>query len=160
MPGDQVTAYDGPDGRPGPDRAVACVRAGLFALVGSVLAALGHHAVAEGAVPWQLVTAFAAGQFVVAWPFARRRFSLTVIIGCTLVAQGGLHLALTWVGGEHEAKPDQGGHAGHAAMEMGNGHAWHDAGTAMTTAHVLAALAAAWLLHRADTAVTVALAAA
>ncbi|KUO16277.1 hypothetical protein AQJ91_37020 [Streptomyces dysideae] len=132
----------------------------MFALVGSVLAALGHHAVAEGAVPWRLVAVFAVAQFAAAWPFARRRFSLPAVIGCTLAAQGALHLALTRAGGAHHTEPGHGGHAGHAAMATSDGHAWHHAGTAMTTAHVAAALAVAWLLHRADTAVTVALAAA
>ncbi|MEU0453849.1 hypothetical protein ABZ322_12640, partial [Streptomyces sp. NPDC006129] len=56
----------------------ACVRAGMFALAGSVLAAIGHHAVADGSVPWRLVTAFAVAQFAAVWPLARRRLSLPV----------------------------------------------------------------------------------
>ncbi|WP_331753284.1 hypothetical protein OG440_39805 (plasmid) [Streptomyces sp. NBC_00637] len=137
------------------------MRAGLFALVGSVLAALGHHAVAEGAVPWRLVSVFAVAQFVLLWPLARRRLTLATVTACTLAAQGSLHLALTWLGGTHHT--DSGHMSGpgdsHAAMAMGDGHAWHHSSTAMTAAHVAAALAAGWLLHRADTAIAAALAA-
>ncbi|MEU1514952.1 hypothetical protein ABZ490_22850 [Streptomyces sp. NPDC005811] len=134
------------------------MRAGLFALVGSVLAALGHHAGAEGAVPWRLVTAFALGQFALVRPVARHRLSPAAVTVCTLAAQGSLHLALTWAGGSHHPA----GHsaAGHAAMADGDGHAWHQASVSMTAAHVAAALGAGWLLHRADAAVAAALTAA
>ncbi|MGC4971677.1 hypothetical protein ACLQ2D_02060 [Streptomyces sp. DT199] len=139
-------------------RAAACVRAALFALVGSVLAALGHHAVAEGAVPWRLVTAFALAQFAIVWPLARRRLSLPVVIVCTLVAQFALHLALMRVDSTHlQAAPSANMGGGHATMALGDGHAWHHASTAMTTAHLAAALVATWLLQRADAAVAAAL---
>jgi hypothetical protein len=155
-----VTALAGriADQRPG--RAGACVRAGVFALVGSVLAAFGHHAVVEGPVPWPLVTAFTAAQFAAVWPLARRRSTLPATVVCTLAAQGVLHVAFTAAGSAHHAAS---GHAAHAAsgrhhsVPVGDGHAWHDAGSAMTIVHVVAALAVAWLLHRADVAVTAAL---
>ncbi|WP_328437810.1 hypothetical protein OHA71_12460 [Streptomyces sp. NBC_00444] len=135
------------------------MRAAAFALVGSVLAALGHDAVAEGSVPWRLVAAFAVGQFVIVWPFARRRLSLPVVTVCTLVAQGALHLSLTVAGGTGDSAA---GHAGHpmgggAAVHVEDGHAWHHASTAMTVAHLVAALAAGCLLQRADAALATAL---
>ncbi|MDC0767170.1 hypothetical protein [Streptomyces sp. HD] len=162
MPGDRVTSYGGRRAGARPGRAAACVRAGLFALVGSTLAALGHHAVAEGAVPWRLVIVFTLGQFALVRPVARRRLSLPAVVTCTVVAQAALHLALTSAGSAHH--PDS-AHAGHTAeghiahQARGDGHAWHHASAAMAAAHLAAALAAGWLLHRADAAVTAALAA-
>ncbi|MDQ0948888.1 hypothetical protein QFZ24_002811 [Streptomyces phaeochromogenes] len=142
-----------------PSRAGARVRAVTFALVGSVLAAVGHHAVEGGQVPWRLVTAFAVTQFIVVRPFARRSPGLLAVGGCTLAAQAAMHLALTTAGG-HRAGTGHMAHAGHDAMTTGaGGPPWqHASETAMTTAHVVAALVVAWLLHRADTAVTAALA--
>ncbi|MCX5555601.1 hypothetical protein [Streptomyces sp. NBC_00038] len=151
-----MTDDDGRGSGPRPSRAGACVRAGMFALVGSVLAAFGHHAVAEGPVPWRLVIAFGVAQFIVVWPIARRHHSLPVIAGCTLAAQGALHLVLTWAGGTDHAESGHTAHS-HMAMSQGDGHTWHHASSAMTAVHVVAALAVAWLLHRADAAVTAAL---
>jgi hypothetical protein len=148
----------------------------MFALVGSVLAALGHHvaaenatagnamtdnamaqnAMAEVAVPWRLVIVFALGQFALVWPLARRRLSLPTVIASTLLAQGVLHLALTRAGGAHHPGPGRAVHAA-GAMGVGDGHAWHHASAPMTTAHVAAALAVAWLLHHADAAMAAAL---
>ncbi|MFJ5778926.1 hypothetical protein [Streptomyces sp. NPDC093094] len=161
MSDDRTTADRGPGIRPRP-RSAGWVRAGLFALLGSVLAALGHHTVAEGPVPWRLVAALGAAQFALVLPFARRRLPLWPVVSCTLAAQGAQHLVLSRVGG-HGTGPGRTGHAGHpghAVPAAGDGHAWHHAGTAMTVTHVLAAVAVAWLLHRADSAVTLALAAA
>ncbi|MCZ4507996.1 hypothetical protein O3Q52_07225 [Streptomyces sp. ActVer] len=156
MPGDHVTQCDGRGQGSRPSRAGARVRAVTFALVGSVLAAVGHHAVKGGQVPWRLVIAFAVAQFVVVRPFARRRPGLLAVVGCTLAAQAAMHLALTTAGGHRAGM----GHTAHDAMTTGaGGHPWrHASETAMTTAHVVAALVVAWLLHRADTAVTAALA--
>ncbi|WP_405961262.1 hypothetical protein OG235_37000 [Streptomyces sp. NBC_00024] len=135
------------------------MRAAAFALVGSVLAALGHHAVAEGSVPWRLVTAFAVGQFVIVWPFVRRRLSLPVVVVCTLVAQGALHLTLTLASGTGDPGGAHTGHhmGGGAAVPVEDRHLWPHTSTAMTFAHVVAALAAGWLLQRADAALTAAL---
>ncbi|NUT24958.1 MAG: hypothetical protein HOV84_03315 [Streptomyces sp.] len=155
-----MTPYGGRSAGARPGRTGASVRAGLFALVGSTLAALGHHAVAEGAVPWRLVIVFALGQFALVRPVTRRRLSLPAVVACTIVAQAALHLALTAAGSAHRPA---GGHAVHAAEghsahpALGDGHAWQHASAAMTAAHLAAALAAGWLLHRADAAVTAAL---
>ncbi|MFF2847913.1 hypothetical protein ACFVT5_16590 [Streptomyces sp. NPDC058001] len=180
------------------------VRTGAFAVVGTVLAAFGHHTVAEGPVPWALVLALAAAQFALFWPVARRRRPLPVVVACTLVAQGALHGVLTVAGGSYGRATDgspggaaassygaMGGHSGpghsgvgafadhpgpghsgmsvvadhptmgslggHPGLVPGDGHSWHHAGFAMTAAHLLAAAAVAWLLHRADSALTSAL---
>jgi hypothetical protein len=132
------------------------VRAGLFAVLGTVLAALGHHAIAEGAVPWRLVGAMAVLQFAAVWPLARRRCPPAATVLCTLAVQGALHLVLSCVAGD--APTAMPGHAGHTVVDAGDGHAWHHAGAAMTTVHVVAALAVAWLLCRADARMTAALA--
>lgn len=134
----------------------------MFALAGSVLAALGHQAVADGTVPWRFVMLLAGAQFAAVWPVARRRFSLRSALGCALAVQGALHLALTIAGAFDPAGAVQAGHAahgvrGHAAMAAADGHAWYPASAALSVIHVLAALAVAWLLHRADAAVAAAL---
>ncbi|QOV41396.1 hypothetical protein IM697_31355 [Streptomyces ferrugineus] len=138
----------------------------MFALAGSVLAALGHHAVAAETVPWRFVMLSAAAQFAVVRPLARRRLSLPAAVGCGLAMQGVLHLVLTIAG-----EPDPDGtdgivHAGHgtdgmrgaALMVLPGGHAWQHVCAAMAAAHVLAAPAVAWLLHSADAAVAAAVA--
>ncbi|MCX4904617.1 hypothetical protein [Streptomyces sp. NBC_00878] len=154
-----MTQRDGRGRSPRPSRAGARVRAVTFALVGSVLAAVGHHAVEGGQVPWRLVTVLAVAQFVAVRPFTRRGPGLLAVGACVLAAQAAMHLALTTAGG-HRAGTGHLAHAGHDAMAAGaGGHPWqHASGAAMTTAHVVAALVVAWLLHRADTAVTAALA--
>jgi hypothetical protein len=132
----------------------------VFALAGSMLAALGHSSVAGTAsAPWPLVTLLALVQFAAAWPAARRRFPLSSTIICTLLSQGALHLALALEEGRSRAGTAAAAHhtmSGHSPMAAGDGHAWHDASGAMTTVHVLAALTVAWLLHRADAALAAA----
>ncbi|MER5211706.1 hypothetical protein ABT063_14255 [Streptomyces sp. NPDC002838] len=120
-------------------------------MLGTVLATFGHHAVAEGTVPWRLMAALVGAQFVAVWPLARRRYAPGATVVVTLTAQGGLHLALSCADGDTStAMPQHGMHAGHMAAASGDGHAWHHTGAAMTLVHTLAALVVAWLLHRAD----------
>ncbi|PWI14413.1 hypothetical protein DI272_09770 [Streptomyces sp. Act143] len=126
----------------------------MFALAGSVIAALGHHAVADEAVPWRFVLLLAGAQFAAVWPAARRGFSLYSALGSALAAQGAVHLTLTVVGG---MDPALGGEHGHAVSAAAQGHTWHHASAAMSAVHLLSALAVVWLLHRADAAVMVAL---
>ncbi|WP_051814696.1 hypothetical protein RFN58_35375 [Streptomyces iakyrus] len=127
-------------------------------MLGTVLAAFGHHAVAEGAVPWRLVGAVMVAQFTAVWPLARRRYMPAATVACTLVMQGALHLALSYADGDMPTgMAGHAMHAGHGTGAAGDGHAWHHAGTAMTTVHVVAALVVAWLLHRADARITAAL---
>ncbi|WP_329332922.1 hypothetical protein OG252_00940 [Streptomyces sp. NBC_01352] len=158
MPRDHVSGHEmrAPAGRAG--RAGTCARAGLFAVLGTVLATFGHHAIAEGTVPWRLVGASIVAQFAAVWPLARRRYAPTATVVFTLAVQGVLHLALSYVDGDTQAvAPGHAMHIGHGTAAVGDGHAWHHAGTAMTTVHVVAALVVAWLLHRADARMTAAL---
>lgn len=134
-----------------------CARAALFAVLGTVLAALGHHAVAEGPVPWRLTAVLVAAQFSAAWPLSRRGRPPLVTVGFTTVTQGALHLALTRADADVSAgAPGHAMHAGHLAA-VGDGHAWHHAGAAMVTVHMAAAAVVGWLLHRADAGMTGAL---
>ncbi|MET9103700.1 hypothetical protein [Streptomyces antibioticus] len=134
------------------------MRASLFAVLGTLLATFGHHAIAEGTVPWRLVGVSILAQFAAVWPLARRRYTPAATIGFTLAAQGVLHLALSYVDGDTPAgTAGHAMHAGHSTDVAGDGHAWHHAGAAMTTVHVVAALVVAWLLHRADARMTAAL---
>jgi hypothetical protein len=134
------------------------VRAGLFAVLGTVLATFGHHAIAEGTVPWRLSGIAIVAQFAAVWPLARRRYTPAATILCTLAVQGGLHLALSYADGDPPAAmPGHTMHAGHGTATVGDGHAWHHAGAAMTAVHVVAALVVAWLLCRADARMTAAL---
>ncbi|WP_328690012.1 hypothetical protein OHA74_12840 [Streptomyces phaeochromogenes] len=158
MPRDHVTEREqsARAGRAG--RAGTCARAGLFAVLGTLLATFGHHAIAEGTVPWRLVGASSLAQFAAVWPLARRRYGPVATILFTLAVQGVLHLALSYADGDTATgMAGHAMHAGHSADAVGDGHAWHHAGAAMTAVHVVAALVVAWLLHRADTRMTAAL---
>ncbi|MFE9110528.1 hypothetical protein ACFYN9_12970 [Streptomyces collinus] len=135
----------------------------MFALAGSVLAALGHRAVAEEAVSWWFVMLLAGAQFAVVWPVARRRLAFPAVLGCGLAAQGVLHLLLAIAGepvpeGTVQAGDGADGIRGAAVMVLPGGHVWQHVCAAMAVAHVLSAPVAAWLLHSADAAVAAALA--
>src|SRR5690348_14055819 len=96
----------GRGGRAGGGRAGhagACVRAGLFAVLGTLLATFGHHAIAEGRVPWPLVGLLVVSQFAVVWPLARRRPTLVATVVCTLAVQGVLHVTLSAAAGGEPA---------------------------------------------------------
>ncbi|MFE3853038.1 hypothetical protein ACFXPN_18090 [Streptomyces griseorubiginosus] len=119
-----------------------------------MIAALGHHAVADGAVPWRLVLLLAGAQFAAVWPVARRRFSLGSALGSALAVQGAMHLALTVVG---TSVPAPGGMRRPVLSAAAEGDTWRHDSAAMSAVHLLSALAVIWLLHRADAAVAVAL---
>jgi hypothetical protein len=138
------------------DRAGTCVRAAVFAVVGSVLAVSGHYAVADGVTPWRPTVLLVLAQFAVAWPAARRRFSPVATLGCTLGVQGLLHVSPTLADG-----PARPGHLAravrpHLTVVPESESGWHQASGTMTAVHVLAALTVAWLLHRADAALAIA----
>ncbi|WP_254076061.1 MULTISPECIES: hypothetical protein [unclassified Streptomyces] len=131
-------------------RAGTCARAALFAALGTLVAAFGHHAIAEGTVPWRLVTVLTVAQFSAVWPLARRRCTPVATVAVTLATQGVLHFALSRADGDVPmARTRHASHAGHMTA-VGEGHSWHHAGAAMTVLHTTAALVVAWLLHRAD----------
>ncbi|MFE2881635.1 hypothetical protein [Streptomyces sp. NPDC059272] len=153
-----MTGHQGRAGACPAGHAGACARAGLFAVLGTVLAILGHHTIAEGTVPWRLVGVLIAAQFAAVWPLARRRYAPVATVMATLAMQGLLHLALSATdGGAAKAMPQHAMHPGPMAAASGDGHAWHHAGATMTIAHTFAALTVAWLLHRADVRMTAAL---
>ncbi|WP_179165967.1 hypothetical protein [Streptomyces sp. Amel2xC10] len=158
MPSDRTTGHEGRAGAGRASHAGACARAGLFTVLGTVLATFGHHAVAEGTVPWRLVAVLIVAQFSAVWPLARRRCAPVATVVVTLAMQGMLHLLLSSVDGDTSmVVPRHATHSGHLAGATGDGHSWHHAGAAMTTVHAAAALAVAWMLHRADARVTAAL---
>ncbi|WP_262056491.1 hypothetical protein [Streptomyces sp. STR69] len=157
MPPDHVTGYQERAGAGRAGHAGACARAGLFAVLGTVLATFGHHAIAEGTVPWRLVGVLIAAQFAAVWPLARRRYAPVATVMATLAMQGLLHLALSATAGDASTAMPHAMHPGHMAAASGDGHAWHHAGAAMTIVHTFAALTVAWLLHRADVRMTAAL---
>ncbi|WP_329295843.1 hypothetical protein [Streptomyces pseudovenezuelae] len=127
-------------------------------MLGTALAVFGHHAIAEGSVPWRLVAVLVVGQVSVVWPLARRRYAPVATVVSTLAMQGVLHLALSYADGDTSmAMPQHTMHAGHLAAAAGDGHSWHHAGVAMTVVHTAAAVVVAWLLHRADVRMTAAL---
>ncbi|WP_435212806.1 hypothetical protein [Streptomyces sp. bgisy034] len=155
MPRDDVTGHEGRAGERRTSRAGTCARSGLFAVLGTMLATFGHHAITDGTVPWRLVGTLIVTQFAAVWPLARRRYTPAATVACTLATQGALHLALSYA--DSETPTGMAPHAGHVTAAVGDGHVWHHAGTAMTTVHVVAALIGAWLLHRADARITAAL---
>ncbi|MFF7793460.1 hypothetical protein [Streptomyces sp. NPDC007991] len=158
MQRDRVTRHEALASTRLASRAGACARAGLFAVLGTVLATFGHHAIVESAVPWRLMGLAMVAQLAAVWPLARRRYTPAATVVCTLVTQGVLHVALSFMDGDtRRAMPGHAMHTGHGSAEVGDGHTWHHAGTAMTTVHVVAALVVAWLLHRADARMTAAL---
>ncbi|MET9953670.1 hypothetical protein ABZ135_19235 [Streptomyces sp. NPDC006339] len=132
---------------------------GAFACVGTVLAALGHHTVLEGQLPWDVLVILALGQFFVLLPVAHVRFSLAAVSAWALVSQGVLHVAIADASGRHLTWNPRMSTVHHTGVPAGDGHTWHHASTAMTAVHVAAALVVAWLFHHSDTCVTAALAA-
>ncbi|WP_280885535.1 hypothetical protein [Streptomyces sp. LBL] len=123
-----------------------------------MLATFGHLTVAEGPVPWRLVAVLAGAQCAAVWPLARRRYAPVATVGFTLLVQGMLHLVLSCADGDTSMAPQpHATHAGQTAAAFGDDHAWHHAGAAMTTVHIVAALVVSWLLHRADARMTAAL---
>lgn len=150
MPPDHVTGDHRRAGAVRAGHAGTCARAGLFAALGTLLAAFGHHAVAEGTVPWRLVAVLTVAQFSAVWPLARRHCTPVATIAVTSATQGVLHLALSCADGDAPmARTRHASHAGHMTA-VGDGHSWHHAGAAMTMVHTTAAVVVAWLLHRAD----------
>ncbi|MGW4729746.1 hypothetical protein ACWEQC_11320 [Streptomyces shenzhenensis] len=91
VPRDDVTGHEGRAGAGRASHTGAWVRAGLFAVLGTVLATFGHHAVAATTVSWRLVGASVAVQFATVWPLARRRCPAAATVAFTLVTQGALH---------------------------------------------------------------------
>ncbi len=106
----------------------------------------------QGSADWGAVLPAFLVLFVAALPLARRHRSLFTVCSATAAGQLVLHFWLAWAG-EHHAMA-HGGHPMHASQHDPHAmwHAGQHGGTAMTAAHVLAALLVAWCLQRADAA--------
>ncbi|MFJ3640280.1 hypothetical protein ACIPRD_11065 [Streptomyces sp. NPDC090108] len=70
-------------------------RAGVFAAVCVLLAALGHAAMSEVAVPWWAMAAGAAGTGAAGWLLAGRERGRTSIVAVVAAAQAVLHAAFS-----------------------------------------------------------------
>ncbi|WP_215449659.1 hypothetical protein [Streptomyces sp. ATCC 21386] len=152
------------------------VRAGVFAAVCVLLAALGHAMMSGSPVPWWTMAAGAAGVGAAGWLLAARERGRTLIVAVVTGAQAVLHesfsLAQEAVSGT-AGMTHHGGSAGGGAMDMGSmggmgmgstGHAAHGttmlehahgmvgmseaSSVGMFAAHLLAAaLCGMWLAH-------------
>ncbi|MQY05677.1 hypothetical protein [Actinomadura macrotermitis] len=118
----------------------AC-RAVVFATVCVVLATLGHALVSPDAVPpWAVLTGF-GGTLAVAAALSGHERSLATILGGLLGGQFALHSLYT----SASAPP---GLLEHHPAAMPAAH--HSSSTAMTLAHVAAAVLSAWWLRRGE----------
>ncbi|MET9348414.1 DUF1775 domain-containing protein [Streptomyces termitum] len=119
------------------------------------LAVTGHHLASGRPVPWGAALSGAAVLLLAALARPRGPVSLPGTAAATVAAQLLLHL---WFGRSddpsapagHAAPPPPGGLAAHGGDVLGRAG---DHGAALSAAHGAAALLAAWLMQRADTAV-------
>ena len=148
---------------PGPRDGAPLVaaRATVFAVSGTALAASSHHLVSGYGPSWRAGLLGVAALFLLVLPVVRRTRSLTVVWAATGAAQGGLH----WWLQQTAPHPLPGGHAVHHAVHHSMPQA-HQIGnssqhttTAMTAAHLGAALLAAWAVQHAERASRAAVAA-
>jgi hypothetical protein len=115
-------------------------RAVVFATVCVTLATLGHALASPAAVPgWAVLTGFGA-VLGVTHALAGHERSLPTLAGGLLGGQFALHTLFA-----SACAPAMAGH--HPASVPGGGHG---SGTAMTLAHVAAALLSAWWLRRGE----------
>ncbi|MEU2284493.1 hypothetical protein ABZ614_21540 [Streptomyces sp. NPDC013178] len=132
------------------------LRAAVFAVVGTVLGASAHHLLGEGPVPWARGGAAAAVLFGLGLAGTRRPRRLVTVAVCSVVAQCGLHLWLTFTTRPAHTPATAGLPAWHHGGQVHDVHlAWQErlhGSMAMTAAHALVAVLVAVLLHRADVA--------
>lgn len=99
------------------------VRAGVFAAVCVLLAALGHATMAGTAVPWWAMAAGAAGTGAAGWLMAGRERGRALVVSVVTAAQAVLHetFALAQSSACEPAAPARAGaSAGLDAMDMGS----------------------------------------
>ncbi|MFD7711987.1 hypothetical protein [Streptomyces sp. NPDC059786] len=98
-------------------------RAGVFAAVCVLLAALGHATMSGTSVPWWAMAAGAAGTGVAGWLLAGRERGRTLIVAVVTAAQAVLHetfsLAQT-LASDPAAVPPAGAPTGSHSMDMGS----------------------------------------
>ncbi|GHB07595.1 DUF1775 domain-containing protein [Streptomyces termitum] len=147
-----------PGGAPEGDAPGRVVRAVLFSGVSTGLAVTGHHLASGRSVPWGAALPGAAVLLLAAPARPRGPVSLPGTAAATVAAQLLLHF---WFG-RADGPQAPAGHAAHTALPPPGALAAHggdvlgragDHGVALSAAHGAAALLAAWLMQRADTAV-------
>ncbi|MFD4689010.1 hypothetical protein [Streptomyces sp. NPDC058463] len=139
---------------PGPRDGAPLVaaRAAVFAVAGTALAASSHHLVSGHGLTWRAGLLAAAALFLLVLPVVRRTRSLTVVWAATGGAQGALH----WWLQQATLHPAPGAAAVHHAAHHSTPQAhqlWNNsehATTAMTAAHLTAALLVAWGVQQAE----------
>ncbi|MGI8334248.1 hypothetical protein ACRYCC_30200 [Actinomadura scrupuli] len=123
-------------------------RSSVFAAVCVSLAIAGHATVSHAAVgPWALGFGFAA-VLAVAWVLTGTERSLVTILGGLLGGQFALHVLFAAAQPGAPAMDHSGSRPDLMAAE-------HGGGTAMTLAHIGAAVVSAWWLRRGERAVWV-----
>ncbi|WP_330286937.1 hypothetical protein [Streptomyces sp. NBC_00576] len=78
-------------------RGVRTVRAGVFAAVCVLLAALGHVLMSGSTVPWWTMAAGFAATSGLGWSLAARERGLPLVVSAVVLAQGALHSAFSLV---------------------------------------------------------------
>ncbi|MFD7729069.1 hypothetical protein ACFV6F_01605 [Kitasatospora phosalacinea] len=135
---------ENPDDAPRPADVLPAGRAALFAAVGTAPGAAGHHLATDDALSAGPLMLAATVLFGAALWAARRRRGRAFWLAWTLGGQGLLHLLLT-PPPDSELAPEPAHHHGAAAAASA-----HHGGPGMLAAHLLAAVAVALLVHRAD----------
>lgn len=120
------------------------LRAGLFAVISTVLAAAGHHLGSKDPVLWPRLLGAGVMVFLAALPGAGRARRPAPVLAATLAAQLVLHRGLSMSSGA-SAVP---AHRAHGAA--GQEYATHHSVSLMLVAHVVAAASVAVLMQRAD----------
>lgn len=120
------------------------LRAGVFTLLGSALAVIGHHLVSEEPVSGRRVAVGAAAVFATSWLAARLPRSWWQVVAATGIAQLLLHWALS------AQIPVRHGHAEAHDVTPDVGYGAHHSAWVMSAAHCLAACVMALLMYRAD----------
>ncbi|MBA9005059.1 hypothetical protein [Thermomonospora cellulosilytica] len=119
---------------------VRLLRASVFAAVCVALTLTGHGTASGIGVPAVAAAAGWAGALAVAWVLSGHERSLSTILGGLLGGQFGLHALFSAAQAEQEFHPAaHGGQAAEAAT-----------GPGMTSAHLAAAVVAAWWLRRGE----------
>lgn len=146
---------------PGDGAPLVAARAAVFAVAGTALAAGSHHLVSGHGLTWRAGLFAAAALFLLVMPVVRRPRSLTVVWAANGAAQAGVH----WWLQQTAPHPPPGAHIVHHAAHNSLPQAhrlWNTAQhatTAMTAAHLAAALLVAWGVQHAERASRAAVAA-
>ncbi|MFF3322759.1 hypothetical protein [Streptomyces sp. NPDC002889] len=130
---------------PAARRSERWLRAGLFTVISSVLATVGHHLGSGDAVQWARLTAATAAVLLAVLPGAGRVRKPAPALAATLAAQLVLHRALSLPVSSRAGEP---AHETHRAT--GAQYPSHHSASMMLVAHAVAAVTVAVLMQRAD----------